>query len=566
MATPSSVLFRAPRSLELRRVKPFIPGWGLFLSLLLHALVVAGFVLAGFIQPDPPLLHFSAADFALLVEIPVTPESPALPALPSMESKSAPDAPSPVRPRPRSPFAPRLMNRPALSAGLRAQHPRPQPKPEPLAVYSGPQRIVSNVSDATNTVQTIRRPDLVQPPKLKFPVRLPSMVLAPAPPPVLPSLAPQPPATDLASTALPTVEKPAIPVSTATVVRNPQADKAAITPPSAIVPGDLRPEKSPLPMVNPTFTGPKTAIVVNAIAVPPQQTPTVPDAEISGRFAVVPTEAGGDLTAGSGPEHPGNAYKGDLRGTQKGSGPYANSSEGNPGGRGRHGNDSNGSNSAGGVTGPGGIGRGGANHTAGGGGTAQTGSGTGAGNGPSGISISGGIPGRNTAPSQPARPGSYGITIISSGSNGGAMRDMGVFRRDELVYTVYMSMSDVGGGSAWPMQYSLISGSGPGNGLLVPPFPATKVAAVLPSSQRDSSQCVFIAGILSNTGELHDLRPVRYDSRSDSAIDTLKLWHFSPAQLDGHPVDVKVLIGVYFAAHKALQGEPALAPNPTPSH
>src|SRR5207248_1940798 len=47
----------------------------------------------------------------------------------------------------------------------------------PEAVYAGPQEIVSNFRRATNNVQTIRRPDLVQPPKLKFPLRVQSMVL-----------------------------------------------------------------------------------------------------------------------------------------------------------------------------------------------------------------------------------------------------------------------------------------------------------------------------------------------------------------------------------------------------
>ena len=35
--------------------------------------------------------------------------------------------------------------------------------------YAGPQEIISDFPHATNRVQTIRRPDLVSPPKLNFP-------------------------------------------------------------------------------------------------------------------------------------------------------------------------------------------------------------------------------------------------------------------------------------------------------------------------------------------------------------------------------------------------------------
>src|ERR1051326_1278339 len=48
--------------------------------------------------------------------------------------------------------------------------------PKTKAVYAGPQEIISNPPDAINVVQTIRSPDLVTPPKLKFPIRVQSMV------------------------------------------------------------------------------------------------------------------------------------------------------------------------------------------------------------------------------------------------------------------------------------------------------------------------------------------------------------------------------------------------------
>src|SRR5258708_28164040 len=50
----------------------------------------------------------------------------------------------------------------------------------PKSLVVGPQVIVSDLPDSTNDVQTIRRPDLVNPPKFPKPVLLPSMVMLPA--------------------------------------------------------------------------------------------------------------------------------------------------------------------------------------------------------------------------------------------------------------------------------------------------------------------------------------------------------------------------------------------------
>jgi len=78
---------------------------------------------------------------------------------------------------------------------------------------------------------------------------------------------------------------------------------------------------------------------------------------------------------------------------------------------------------------------------------------------PAGISVSGGSAGRADGAATRSRvsPRSYALTIISGGSSGGATRDLGVFARTDIVYTVYIPMTDVGGGSDWPMQYTLIS-------------------------------------------------------------------------------------------------------------
>ena len=141
---------------------------------------------------------------------------------------------------------------------------------------------------------------------------------------------------------------------------------------------------------------------------------------------------------------------------------------------------------------------------------------------------------------------SYGITIISGGSSGGAGRDLGVFDRSETVFSVAIPMGDAGGGPDWPMQYSLKDHAASGVGLLVPPFAQKKLSATMPRAQSAGERGpVFITGTIDETGKLQSLRSIRsQDPRSQPAIHALQQWQFLPAQLDGRPVASKVLIGV----------------------
>src|SRR5712691_1896565 len=92
----------------------------------------------------------------------------------------------------------------------------------PMPEFVSPQVIVSNFPDATNAVQTVGRPDLVAPPKLSYPMRLPSLVMLP-PPPTPRRVLPQPeqpsvPNSEEPSSPLrasePRVQVPALPMGT----------------------------------------------------------------------------------------------------------------------------------------------------------------------------------------------------------------------------------------------------------------------------------------------------------------------------------------------------------------
>src|SRR5262249_10229293 len=134
----------------------------------------------------------------------------------------------------------------------------------------------------------------------------------------------------------------------------------------------------------------------------------------------------------------------------------------------------------------------------------------------SGISISGGVSGRGgrTVTTSPIPRGSYALTIISGGNSGGASRDLGVFARTDTGYTVYVPMSDAGGGPPWSMQYALANPgpaqNGSYGGLLTPPVVVKKVQAAGPKPELAAySEPVFVTGVIDENGKLQALRAIR---------------------------------------------------------
>jgi len=125
-----------------------------------------------------------------------------------------------------------------------------------------------------------------------------------------------------------------------------------------------------------------------------------------------------------------------------------------------------------------------------------------------------------------------------------------VFSRSDTVYTVYIPMTEAGGGPDWPMQYALVSTSpahsGLPSGLLTPPVVLKKNRATAPKAAlAANSGPVFVTGIIDENGKLGNLRAIRaVDSRTQSALNGFAQWEFLAAQLDGKPVGCKVLIGV----------------------
>ena len=372
-----------------------------------------------------------------------------------------------------------------------------------------------------NRIQTIQRPDLVAPPNLKFPLRLQSIVLLPL-------------------TAAPVLAKKSMGAPVQATAHFSSNEQVPLVKQTAEIPVlKLNPRQRSVILSNRATAHPSTPnlaqgsgtqtdvlralVVVNAVQVVADPSAPIPDGQLSGNFVVGPSgePAAEEVSRStdSGPAHnsdgggkfalkaglstgavPGNlGHRGIATGVGPGRSPNAGSEAraGSPNGR--------------------------------------SGGGTGVGNPAPGISISGGVPGRGNATVAKAIPqhGTYSLMIISGGSSGGASRDVGVFGRNETVYSVSIPMGDAGGGPDWTMQYALLTTEQNGHGLLVPPLAQKKSAATISSSAMQTEP-VLITAIIDEKGKLQAMKSVRaQDGRSQAALRALQEWEFLPAQLDG---------------------------------
>jgi hypothetical protein len=487
-----------------------VPRNGLFVSTLLHAAVIPALLSVRIIVAPLPTTI-----------VPTAPESQSVALLepiflPIHAGGSSPEAISPL-------------------AGAAGQMTLGSPKRD----YAGAQLMISNPPEAAKGVQTILRPDLLEPPKLPYPLRLPSQLALPSATIHVPfsstlehPIVRPPKNLSTLDAQTPSVQNPILTVAAQDLSASTAAPVAPwssppIYPPAKALEANDAPEGSTR----------KAIAVVNAIAVPADFAAVTPDAELTSRFVVGPnaststaskslrsdqtsianasselkqksvfTDPKNGLATGQSIPYtdPPNATKSDVQPASKsGSGLTAS-------------NDKLPAASSYGLP---------------------------------GISISGGVSGRSRAPAiTPMAQRSYPLTIIASGSSAGPSRDLGVFARTDTVYTVYLPMTDVGNGPDCPIQYALLSPghNGSPNALLTPPVVLKKVQAVAANTKlRPYSEPMFITGIIDEGGKFQSLRAIHAaDPRAQAALAALAQWELSAAQLDGNPVAVKVLIGV----------------------
>jgi hypothetical protein len=528
------------------------------------------------------------------------------PVLPEMQSSSASAS---------SPASASLRSGPGRNAASSASS-------MPL-IHQRRQHIISNTPDATNPVQTILQPDIPNPPRLAKTLPVPSMVRmapmrqhvptltaptlsaivkpaapptpAPAPQPALPKVQPANVDTVALTSATELVDSPKI-AAYKSAGRTYQPPKPPPPPPAATRPSApaVAANSAPNPPSNATPAGgtdSRNLLVVNALEV--QSTLSerdIPAAEIHGRFEVTaspslpeaPTTGGSSSSAGvsgSGVANSGNGAGKGAATSKSASGAGTGGTHGNGAGTGT-------ANIAGSGAGHGtGLGNGTGNGT---GHASSPGMGNGTGNAPaggngsapfSGMTIVGGTSGdgmrsppADIATVNPNDPrASYGMTILSHGSSGGAVRDYGVFTGGP-VYTVYLDVSKLGvHGARWSFQYGASRDdriAHPGVPL-TPPLPQDERLPQLPSAlvAANVGRVVVIQANLKADGKLDGFHVLESpDQRlNEGIIASLTHWYFDPAAMGSDKIAVKVLFGIPIASAMADNGISQQADQHTPA-
>lgn len=468
--------------------------------------------------------------------------------------------------------------------------------------FPGAQAIISNPPHPTNKVQTLLQPELPSPPELTKFVRLPNVVrLAENSPSPQPGDAPDTPTSD------PSIEPP-VPHSGPTAPTIPQLRAlapAVVTAPklslpmaapanspamqaAAAPPALSSPPKPAQARVLPGSSGreDRSLISLNVMPAPPDSSPKIPVAEAHGQFAVValPNLAVSQLgigsatdaanpAAGAGANPKLNAH--DATGTgAEAMGTGARPAAGGSGaiaGPGPGATDSGAGRNAAGAT-SGGMAIRGAAYGSGSGVGNASGAGKGAGPAPgafAGMTIQGGEwPNGMPAgiaprpPAKPPQPGSYGLTVVSTGNSGSGLGDFGVFF-NEPVFTVYITMTTPSNTTApsWTLVYAALHAGEAGGGKIAAPFPDQKELPVWSADlvDRYRNQLVVVYVVIDESGKV--LRAKSMESPNAQLVapllSALNDWEFRPATLNGKPIAVRALLGVPVSAYPVASASAA---------
>jgi hypothetical protein len=541
----------APVEVHFHFVDANLPGWGLIYSFTVHALLCLVLFLLSFAYRsiNMPRLVPIASDLDLSNPNQVI-------YLPTLGGGSAGTAGAgqPAAKRGKSPGSPAR-----VSKGFS---------------YPGEQPILSNPPLRTNPVQTILRPALEKPRELREFVPLPNMVQMAARP-ALPStlIAPQSELPEFHPAVAPPIEAPKLNLPhTSPANALPALGSVAPPPPAPKKPEEVTAHE--IASLAGAKTGVEDLVVLSATPAPPELAGRLPMGQTRGRFADFPQAVlrPQDTNAGSrsegSPSSTAIGNRADARGTDAAVGANAGST-----GTLAAGTMGGGSNEGIGM-GRAGSGNGASGHAssatgAGDGAGSHGGSGSGVGVGPGrgvfpGITIQGGSlnPGRTAIASiggvaLPPQT-SYSLTIVSTGTSGGGLGDFGVFN-DEKVYTVYLDMRRTAQDPmpAWTLQYALVdshdSQSEPSakRSQVAPPFLVVKHLPKLPPElvSKYVKGLIVVYGVLDEEGKLGSVSIKQTpDSRFGAPLlDVLQKWVFRPAELNGHPVPIKVLLGIPLA-------------------
>ncbi len=469
----------------------------------------------------------------------------------------------------------------------------PLPLPNVVKLARGPRLPAPPPLVPKVDVKGLPAPRLPEAPKLRAEARPPStpyaLPLRDAPPPIeepkltLPPATPEPPQEVAYQPVVPNISSAAE-----------EARVTAAQAPNLALPGGAGGSDD------------RSILVLSPTPGPPEEAANIPLGEARGQFAMGPdpnlvassklppgnpfgTEggtgtgsAGGAATGtgGSGADlggtGAGSGEGGGGGGTGKGTGTGIGDGVGPGAGTGSGTGTGTGSGSGLDGTGGGGTGTGTGTGTGSGPGRGEgTGSGTGTGNGPGsgtnpfpGISIAGGtgttgvVGGKRS--SQRGEPGprpTYGMTIVSTASSGGGLRDYGIFR-NEMVSTVYIPMThSETPAPSWTLQYAILkrpsansgavtlgSGSVKMQNNIVAPFPVDKEKPKFPEEivTRNVGRLIVVYAEITSEGKVENPRIIQSPNAllNQPIIEALTRWTFRPAESNGQPVAVKALLGI----------------------
>jgi hypothetical protein len=408
-------------------------------------------------------------------------------------------------------------------------------------------------------------------PQLTAKNEMPKLPAAEEPLPEAPKVLPEPKKED----QLREVEKPSPKPIKVTAEKRAEQPEKEVSPPSPAQIARMQMHgkaKEPLLSLSP-------------MPLPPGTNAKVPDGEARGKFAIAP---GGTLNPNT--LNPGNA-KGQpsttpATGQENSQAPNAaTENAANPGHGEGHSSTPGGSGSttvakatgngaAGGLNGSnnplangaGGAGNGKGRGTEGKGAGKSNGRGAGTGSGAGSGSGTGAFPGitiqggedsaanaKNDGPGFTIEPESaYGMTVVSTASSGGGLEDFGVFA-DQRVFTVYIPMksSPEEADPIWTLQYGLMnddSMSASNDQQVLAPSPVMREWPQVPADllKRYAERQVVIYAIVDKDGKVSQVAVKKTPDRrvSDPIAQALGKWVFRPAQLNGQPTAVKILIGI----------------------
>jgi hypothetical protein len=163
------------------------------------------------------------------------------------------------------------------------------------------------------------------------------------------------------------------------------------------------------------------------------------------------------------------------------------------------------------------------------------------------------------------RQTSYNTRIESTASSGGGLPDLGIFE-NEKVYTVFLDMkaSDEDPSPSWILQYAVlqpqtnasVTQTPPSRiaGTPTPPYATLKeVPGIRPDLLRRNSHTLIVALAVMNTAGKLEQISIKQTPDSDliaPLVSALGSWMFEPAQINGKPVALKVMLGIRLSPGK----------------